>query len=381
MSTVLGAEIEEVERHLDDAGWTARAAAVADAGRLLEHCADEENFARVLGLIERGAADAKWEVRRASATALALASAAPALKILERLEADENRWVREAASRSRRRAEAAGSTRADPVLDQILAVIDKVRPRKLSREDLLQLARVFGDLHYGDLASETAHELNTVVMGVDGYMTALEDRLRQLGGQDAVVAELTGKLRERTSFLTRLVRDLCDYTAAPGDLAPVNVAEIVNVAVDLARGKTVRDSQASALDLQLSLPPDLVVEGARDQLARAFANVIANAMEAVPGEGMVRVTAEATKTKTVVVRVVDTGCGMDAQQLQAAPRRYGTSKRARGGTGLGLPIAIRIVEREHQGRLQIESEAGRGTTVTIELPLTQASKEASSGPT
>src|SRR5438046_10397736 len=67
----------------------------------------------------------------------------------------------------------------------------------------------------------------------------------------------------------------------------------------------------------------------------------------------------------VIVRFVDTGGGMSAENLSRVFEPYFTTKTS--GTGLGLLIVRRIV-REHGGELSIESSEGKGLTLAIRLP-------------
>ncbi len=370
MARKLQNEVSEIDRRLDDKEWAVRVAAVTRTGALLRECEDEALFQRLLSLVERAAGDPKWDVRKAAALVLGGTHDARTRALLERLATDENVFVRNAAVAAQKKLGGRGGARADPTLDQILAVIERVKPRSLSRDALLRLARVFGDLHYDDLASETAHELRSLVTSLDGYVLAINDRARQIAGDDAVMTEASGKLRERSRFLTRLVEDLCAYTASPRERALVSLERIVGDALDLAKARVGAERMPKGVELLVEVPGDLELEGVHDRLARALANLVANAIEAIAETGTVRVSAEPAGMM-ITLRVADTGCGMTPEQVEVARRRYKTLKRDRGGTGLGLPIAERIVEREHRGRLDIDSAPGRGTTITVELPRSQ----------
>jgi signal transduction histidine kinase len=79
----------------------------------------------------------------------------------------------------------------------------------------------------------------------------------------------------------------------------------------------------------------------------------------------VRVRAEGDDR--VVVEVEDTGCGMTAEERDAAFDIFHTTKGAGEGSGLGLPVAHSIVE-SHGGELRLESARGRGTRAVVSLP-------------
>ena len=89
--------------------------------------------------------------------------------------------------------------------------------------------------------------------------------------------------------------------------------------------------------------------------------------EGVRGELILRVEADKDEAR---VHVIDTGPGIEAQQLEAIFHPY-VSHHA-GGTGLGLSTARRIIE-EHGGSLVAHSEVGRGSDFVVHLPLEKRS--------
>jgi len=108
-------------------------------------------------------------------------------------------------------------------------------------------------------------------------------------------------------------------------------------------------------------------EGLAPALLEQLLNgVVANAVQAMPEGGTINVTAKPASPTTVLVEVVDTGCGMTEEQLQRAFQPFVTSKQS--GLGLGLALARRILAR-HGGSIAIASALGHGTTVSISLPI------------
>jgi signal transduction histidine kinase len=104
----------------------------------------------------------------------------------------------------------------------------------------------------------------------------------------------------------------------------------------------------------------------QEALQRVFQNIVANARDAMPGGGTLRVAAAAERGR-LRVEFADTGTGMPEE----VRRRVGEpffSHGKRHGTGLGMAIARRVVE-EHGGTLEIDSAPGAGTTVRLLLPL------------
>lgn len=70
---------------------------------------------------------------------------------------------------------------------------------------------------------------------------------------------------------------------------------------------------------------------------------------------------------SVLLKVTDTGCGIEQEHLSHVFEPFFSTKPAGKGTGLGLSVSYGIVQR-HGGTLEVESQVGNGTTFTITLP-------------
>jgi two-component system sensor histidine kinase HydH len=103
----------------------------------------------------------------------------------------------------------------------------------------------------------------------------------------------------------------------------------------------------------------------REAFRQALLNLIINAKQAMPDGGQL-VVRTASERDTVVVYLIDTGCGMDERTASRMFEAFFTTKP--GGSGLGLPTTQKIVDA-HGGRIGVQSEVGHGTQITIELPV------------
>ena len=116
---------------------------------------------------------------------------------------------------------------------------------------------------------------------------------------------------------------------------------------------------------------DIDVFGDSVQMGRALANLIHNAIQALPhAGGCVRVSVRRDGQR-VQMRVSDNGCGIPPEHLEHLFQPEFTTKQTRGGMGLGLFIARKVVEA-HQGALSVDSKVGYGTTMLITLPVHSA---------
>jgi two-component system NtrC family sensor kinase len=100
------------------------------------------------------------------------------------------------------------------------------------------------------------------------------------------------------------------------------------------------------------------------QVEQVFANLFANAVDAMGGVGDLLVTMRSSE-KSVVITVSDSGRGIPQESIEKIFEPFFTTKDK--GTGLGLAIVYNIIKK-HNGDITVESEEGKGTTFTMTLP-------------
>lgn len=101
-----------------------------------------------------------------------------------------------------------------------------------------------------------------------------------------------------------------------------------------------------------------------DLFRAMIVNLVRNALQACSKGDEVLVSTLRQGTE-VLIRVTDTGPGMNPETQKNAFQPYFSTKK--GGTGLGLPIVRRVVE-EHGGSIHLSSELGKGTQFTLLFP-------------
>jgi len=121
-----------------------------------------------------------------------------------------------------------------------------------------------------------------------------------------------------------------------------------------------------------SLPPVFVDA---DHISQALINIMVNAIESMPNRGKLTIKTGACKKhgECVTVCIVDTGCGIRAENIDKIFEPFFTTKSKEGekGLGMGLAISKRIIE-DHHGEISVESKAGQGTTFSVCLPCRKA---------
>lgn len=135
--------------------------------------------------------------------------------------------------------------------------------------------------------------------------------------------------------------------------------------------------QAAQLEIEINMPKDVYIFGDANYLARAFQNIIKNAI-AYSDTNSVIVISAVYQTDKVVISVINTGDTILPEQQEHIFEKFYRADEARqgntGGAGLGLAIAKNIVAL-HGGNITVESE-NRKTVFIISLPdITTKQKE------
>jgi signal transduction histidine kinase len=111
----------------------------------------------------------------------------------------------------------------------------------------------------------------------------------------------------------------------------------------------------------------LLIEANPGELNQVWTNLIGNALDAMDGNGTLRIATRA-EPDDLVVEIADTGPGFPPEVQARAFEPFFTTKEVGKGTGLGLDIARRIVVDRHHGRITIDSRPG-ATVLSVHLPL------------
>lgn len=103
------------------------------------------------------------------------------------------------------------------------------------------------------------------------------------------------------------------------------------------------------------------------ELNQVFMNLLVNAAQAIADNGVITIATSSTDTE-VLVKISDTGAGINSENLQKLFTPFFTTKPVGKGTGLGLSVSYGIV-RKHGGTIEVESAPGEGSTFTVRLPI------------
>lgn len=209
----------------------------------------------------------------------------------------------------------------------------------------------------GELASGVGHELRNPLNVIRNCAYLLHLSLADKADEDILN---TLKLLDRQIDVSnRIVTDLLDFTRIkPPALARVDLNRLVTESlswVEVPQNVVVKAS----LD---GNSPGAMIDS--EQIGRAFANLISNAVQAISGKGELRIST-GTENGCAWARFEDTGCGIPRENLDKLFEPLFTTKPK--GIGLGLAISKRLIE-QNKGTIEVESEVAKGTAFTVKLP-------------
>ncbi|MFQ5507907.1 MAG: ATP-binding protein [Leptospirillia bacterium] len=228
-------------------------------------------------------------------------------------------------------------------------------------DDLTELIQGQKEAAWREVAQRIAHEIKNPLTPIQLSVQRLRKRFSK-GGEllPPVVEETTTTILEEVGGLKRLVDEFSQFARMPPPILSTQpVWDLVGEVVGLYR--------------QAYPAVDLICEDAdlgeisidREQMRRVFTNLFENAMQAMDGNGSIRISGSRNNGE-VVIRVADSGPGVPREDQDEVFRPY-YSKRE-GGTGLGLAIAARIID-EHGGRISVSDNDPHGAVFSITLPV------------
>jgi signal transduction histidine kinase len=228
-----------------------------------------------------------------------------------------------------------------------------------TRESLARAERVAA---LGQVAANVAHQAGTPLNLVSGYVQMILD--------DPATDERThSRLRtveRQIEQVTRVLRTMLDHARPPLGFETIAVGDVIARVRELAQPRLARAN----IHLETSAPAGLpAVNADATQLEMALLNLVANALDAMPGGGTLSITASADADH-VRLEVADTGPGLPADVLDHLFAPWVTTKPRGQGSGLGLAI-VRDVVRAHGGSISAYNRTP-GAVFIIDLPAPDA---------
>jgi two-component system C4-dicarboxylate transport sensor histidine kinase DctB len=236
----------------------------------------------------------------------------------------------------------------------------QVAERARMQDELIQAGKL---AVLGQMSAEISHEINQPLTALRALSRNTEQLLER-GRLDSVTANLRsiGGLLAR---MERMARQLKSFARkSPSDPRPLRVID----AIDNVRVLLEPRLRGERVDLRVDVDYALRVVCDGSRLEQVLVNLLGNAIDAMSARETRRATVSARpEGGRCVLRVSDTGGGMDDATLHRVFEPFFTTKPAGEGLGLGLVISQNIVQ-EYGGTLRVQQDA-EGLAFEFDLPM------------
>jgi len=243
--------------------------------------------------------------------------------------------------------------------------------RMIIARDVSRLIKI-NQMH-SDFVANVSHELKTPLTVLKGYVEILRDNpelpekfakpLAQMNLQSVRMELIVGDLL----YLAKL-----EDTANIKPHQSLDVTNLINTIVEAVAPLIEEKHHKLELDIDYSI----TLSGAQTELHSAFSNLITNAINYTPNNGVIKIRWYQSATGAVFA-VSDNGDGIAPHHLERLTQRFyrvdTDRSREGGGTGLGLAIVKHVLQR-HNAELEISSDVGEGSTFQCVFPINQGSE-------
>ncbi len=219
----------------------------------------------------------------------------------------------------------------------------------------------------GRLAAGVAHEIRNPLSSIKGFATYFKERYPDIHEDQ----QIAGIMIQEVDKLNRVVGQLLEFARPVAivqkwvELSPL-IEDSLKLVEQQARNRNIQIKRTiSPQSLQGWIDPD--------RINQVLLNLYLNGMEAMEKDGVLNVETTTTPDlNTLIIRVSDTGPGVDAEDITHIFDPYYTTKPS--GTGLGLAIVHNIIEAHH-GHIIPEKRPEGGVSMTVYLPIPDTRRE------
>lgn len=229
-----------------------------------------------------------------------------------------------------------------------------------TREEQLVQSKKLASL--GTMLAGVAHEVNNPLSNISSSCEILLEELD--AGDKEWQRKLLRKVLEQVDKARGIVLNLLEFSRNKEFYKETfNLKEVLQKTLSLLKGQI-----PTGVKVVTEIDENLTISADKQRMQQAFLNLISNAVQALDGEGEVRIRANNFRDGVVTVIIKDTGPGIPAEILPKIFDPFFTTKDVGQGTGLGLFITHDIILRHH-GTINVKSSPDKGTTFTVRIPV------------
>ncbi|HEX9393913.1 MAG TPA: ATP-binding protein [Gemmatimonadales bacterium] len=254
----------------------------------------------------------------------------------------------------------------DEDISHVITIGEDVTEWRLAQHRLAQTEKLAA---VGQLAAGVMHEINNPLATILACSEALHRQNENVTSPARQAREEYLEIIEKeVQRCQRIVESLLDFSRPQvRDKRPLEVNELLEQTLFLLKHHERFKRLSVVREFGPSLPR---VAGDPERLIQSFMALMLNAMDAMNSRGALTVRSHLNPDRAdeVLIEFIDTGAGIQQEELTKIFEPFYTTKPQGRGTGLGLSICYGIIA-DHRGRIEVESQVGVGSDFKVYLPV------------
>lgn len=238
--------------------------------------------------------------------------------------------------------------------------------RKQAEKALLQSERLKS---IGTITAGISHEFNNILAIISGNVTLLDMEYNDHKKLSDILSTIKNATKDGAEIASRMLK-FTDTAEDITEFFSIDIRNLIDQAIGFTMPRWKIEAQIDGINYHIDK------EGVNEvpaipcnptELREVFVNLINNGLDAMPDGGRVSFKTWSNE-HSVFVSISDTGKGMTDDVKKRIFDPFFTTRRPQG-TGLGLSTSYGIIAR-HSGEIEVKSEVGKGSTFTLQFPIT-----------
>jgi signal transduction histidine kinase/serine/threonine protein kinase len=243
------------------------------------------------------------------------------------------------------------------VVDELIAKIDSLTRHETLRKENYEKDK-FASL--GMLMGGISHEIFNPLSGISGPLENIKKQIKQSELKDnEQVSKYIQYIEKSIMRIEQIIRNMrALYSEGSSKKEDVDIEEVVKAVFTYYR-----ERGNDQLDFVTRIKEKTIIRTKGDGFFQILSNLVGNAIDSMEGKGEVAVSVD-KKESYVLIKVSDTGRGMESEELDQIFNAFYTTKQVRNGTGLGLYLVKDFILKMNWD-IKVESIPGKGSIFTI----------------
>ena len=211
----------------------------------------------------------------------------------------------------------------------------------------------------GEVVADISHEIRNPLVSIGGFARSLLKSMPE----SCIEKKYVKIILQEAERLENILKSILDYSKIYElHKEKIYISDPLRKSLNILKQNLDNKNISISVDIE---KPERKISVDPAQIIQVFLNILRNSIDAMPDGGELSIRSSVVK-KYMVIKITDSGVGIDDEKLMNLFRPFFTTKT--DGIGLGLSVSLKIIEN-HKGYIKVDSKSGKGTSFIIGLPL------------